>query len=98
MTTTELAILGGVVLATLLLSATLIIVLIALATLAHAPAGHHIKTISIIGSGLLLVVYSTWMWRYIRSDEGPGEGTGRPRLNTLVAAVLLAVAGAASAF
>jgi Ca2+:H+ antiporter len=84
--------------ATLLLGATFIIVLIGLATVAHAPASHHIKTISIIGSALLLVVYSTWMWRYLRSDEGPAEGSASPRLSTLAAAVLLAGAGAASAF
>jgi Ca2+:H+ antiporter len=84
--------------ATLLLGATFIIVLIGLATVAHAPASHHIKTISIIGSALLLVVYSTWMWRYIRSDEGPAEGSAQARLSMLAAAVLLAVAGAASAF
>ena len=84
--------------ATLLLSATFIIVLIALATLVHAPAAHHVKSISIIGSALLLVVYSTWLWRYLRSDEGPAEGTSGPRLGTLGAAILLIVAGVASAF
>jgi Ca2+:H+ antiporter len=84
--------------ATLLLSATFIIVLIGLTTLVHAPASHHIKTISIIGSALLLVVYSIWLWRYIRSDEGPPEGIAGARLNTVGAAGLLLVAGAASAF
>ena len=84
--------------ATLLLSATFIIVLIGLVTLAHAPASHHIRALSIIGSVLLLIVYVTWLWRYLRSDQGPPEGTARPRLSTLAAAVLLVVAGAASAF
>jgi Ca2+:H+ antiporter len=84
--------------ATLLLSATFIIVLIALATLAHAPAGHHIKSISIIGSALLLVVYAIWLGRYLRSDEGPPEGSPGLRLGALGAAVLLTAAGAASAF
>jgi Ca2+:H+ antiporter len=84
--------------ATLLLSATFIIVLIALATLTHAPAGHHVKSISIIGSVLLLVVYAIWLWRYIRSDAGPPEGAAGARLGMLAAAVLLAVAGVASAF
>jgi Ca2+:H+ antiporter len=84
--------------ATLLLSATFIIVLIALATLVHAPAGHHVRSISIIGSAVLLVVYSIWLWGYLRSDAGPTEGGAGPRLGTLGAAILLTVAGAASAF
>ena len=84
--------------ATLLLSATFIIVLIGLATLVQAPASHHIKAISIVGSALLLVVYTTWLWRYLRSDEGPAAGAARPRLSTLAAMALLAAAGTASAF
>jgi Ca2+:H+ antiporter len=84
--------------ATLLLTSTFIIVLIGLATLAHAPASHHVKTLSIIGSGLLLVVYMTWVWRYLRSDEGPVEGAAPARLSTLSSMALLAIAGAASAF
>jgi Ca2+:H+ antiporter len=43
-------------------------------------------------------MYVTWLWRYLRSDQGPPEGTAGPRLGTLAAAVLLTVAGAASAF
>jgi Ca2+:H+ antiporter len=84
--------------ATLLLSSTFIIVLIGLSTLAHDPASHHIKAISIIGSALLLVVYLTWLWRYLRSDEGPERGVEPPRLPTAVSVVILAVAGTASAF
>ncbi len=84
--------------ATLLLSSTFIIVLIGLSTLAHDPASHHIKLISIVGSALLLVVYLTWLWRYLRSDEGPGRNVEAPRLPTAASVVLLAVAGTASAF
>jgi Ca2+:H+ antiporter len=84
--------------ATLLLSSTFIIVLIGLATLAHDPASHHIKTISIIGSALLLIVYTTWLWRYLRSDQGPAEGAAVARVSTKFSVVLLAVAGTASAF
>ncbi|HZU62026.1 MAG TPA: hypothetical protein VE983_13740 [Solirubrobacteraceae bacterium] len=84
--------------ATLLLSSTFIIVLIALSTLAHAPASHHIRTISILGSVLLLVVYLTWLWRYLRDDEGPAGNVAPPRLPTAASIVLLAVAGTASAF
>jgi Ca2+:H+ antiporter len=84
--------------ATLLLTSTFIIVLIGLSTLSGAPAGHHVKTISIIGSGLLLVVYATWLWRYLRSDEGPSEGAPEPRVSTVLAMGLLAIAGTGSAF
>ncbi len=84
--------------ATLLLSATFIIVLIGLTTLAHAPASHHVKTISIVGSALLLVVYTTWLWRYLRSDPGPGESAAVPRVSIVVSIVVLIAAGTASAF
>ncbi|HZU60885.1 MAG TPA: hypothetical protein VE983_07960 [Solirubrobacteraceae bacterium] len=84
--------------ATLLLSSTFIIVLIGLSTLAHDPASHHIKTVSIIGSALLLAVYLIWLWRYLRSDEGPERDGGPARLGTAVSIALLAGAGTASAF
>jgi Ca2+:H+ antiporter len=84
--------------ATLLLLSTFIIVLIGLDTLGHAAASHHVKTISIIGSVLLLIVYAMWLWRYLRSDQGPSEGIPPPRLTVLAAATLLTAAGAASAF
>ncbi len=84
--------------ATLLLSSTFIIALIALATLTHSAAGHHIKTISILGSVLLLVVYTIWMGRYLRSDEGSAKRTRQARLSTAVSLVLLIAAGAAAGF
>jgi Ca2+:H+ antiporter len=84
--------------ATLLLTSTFIIVLIGLSTSTHDVASHHIKTVSIVGSVLLLAVYLTWLWRYLRSDSGPGEGIEPARLATWASLVLLAVAGTASAF
>jgi Ca2+:H+ antiporter len=84
--------------ATLLFTSTFIIVLIGLSTLVHDPASHHVKTISIIGSALLLVVYVTWLWRYLRSDAGPGESLEPPRLATAAGIGLLIVAGTAAAF
>ncbi len=84
--------------ATLLLSATFIIVLIALTDASHDVASRHAKTISIVGSCALLAVYGAWAWSYLRSDEGPAAGIGAPRMSTAAAAVLLLVAGAASAF
>jgi Ca2+:H+ antiporter len=84
--------------ATLLLSSTFIIALIALATLTNSPAGHHVKTISILGSALLLVVYTMWLGRYLRSDQRPAEGARKARLSTAAGVGLLVVAGAASGF
>lgn len=85
--------------ATLLLSATFIIVLIGLSTSTHARASHHTQTISIVGSALLLVLYLTWLWRYLRSSgQGLGAGLEPPRMGTLASLALLAGAGTASAF
>ena len=84
--------------ATLLLTSTFIIVLIALTVSSHDIASRHTKTISIVGAVALLVVYSMWMWRYLRSDPGPEEGVAPARLSTLASVALLGVAAAASAF
>lgn len=84
--------------ATLLLSSTFIIVLIALTDGSHDPASHHTQTISLVGAGVLLVVYGGWMWRYLRSDGGPAGDVEPPRLALVVSVVLLVVAGTASAF
>jgi Ca2+:H+ antiporter len=84
--------------ATLLLTSTFIIVLIGLSISSHAVAGHHTKTLSIIGSVALLVVYGLWVWGYLRSDVGPGEHAPEPRVSLATSLVLLAVAGTASAF
>jgi len=84
--------------ATLLLSATFIIVLIALTDGSHDPASRHSKTISLVGAGVLLVVYGGWLWRYLRSDEGPVAGAEPARLSMLLSVGLLVVAGTASAF
>jgi Ca2+:H+ antiporter len=84
--------------ATLLLIASFIIVLAALATGSHDPASHHVKTISLIGAGAILVVYAAWLRQYLRA--GPAEDSPRPapRLSVAVAVGLLVVAGVASAF
>jgi Ca2+:H+ antiporter len=84
--------------ATLLLSSTFIIALIGISTLSHAPASHHIKTVSILGSALLLLVYAMWLWRYLRSDEGTAHSAYRAHLGTTLSLTLLLVAGVASAF
>ncbi len=83
--------------ATLLLISTFIIVLIGLTNAAHDSASHHSKTISIVGAVAILVVYTSWMFQYLRSDEPGAEGQAR-RLSTTTSVVLLAVAGTGSAF
>jgi Ca2+:H+ antiporter len=94
--------------ATLLLGATFIIVLVALANGSHDPASHHIRTISIVGAVAILCVYATWLVQYLRSGSGrPAGGSAAarapapapaPRIPPVTALVLLGVAGTASAF
>src|SRR5581483_8364276 len=69
-----------------------------LATSAHDPASHHIKTISIVGAVAILIVYCFWVRQYLTTPQaGEGEGA-EPRLKTAASVVLLVVAGVASAF
>jgi Ca2+:H+ antiporter len=84
--------------ATLLLISTFIIVLIGLTNSAHDPASHHGKTISIVGAAAILLVYGTWLRRYLASDQVPGEEIEPPRLRPAVSVALLGIAGTGSAF
>jgi Ca2+:H+ antiporter len=84
--------------ATLLLVASFIIVLIGLAHSSRDLASHHTRTISIIGSVAILVVYGTWLRQYLGSDERPEQHPEKPRLSTTANVILLTAAGAASAF
>ena len=59
--------------ATLLQVTMFVLVLLGLSRAAHDPASHHVKTISAIGAGCLLVVYGAWVVPYLRSDRAPGE-------------------------
>ena len=82
--------------ATLVLIATFIIVLVALAHSAHDPASHHLQTISIIGAIAILGTYGFWLSQYLHSDQA---GSREPaRLSLLVTGLLLAGAGTQSAF
>jgi Ca2+:H+ antiporter len=58
--------------ATLLQVTVFIIVLLGLSLSSHDPASHHVKTISAIGAGCLLVVYLAWVVPYLRADTAPG--------------------------
>ncbi len=90
---------------TLLLLAVFIIVVLGLSLAAHDRASHHVKTISAIGAGCLLVVYITWIVPYLRADALPAPQGGpaaerplAPRLSLALTLVLLLAAGGASAF
>ena len=85
--------------ATLLLVASLTIVLIGLVSGARNPAGSHIQTISIVGAAAMLIVYLIWMRQYLRGDQAvTGESTETPRVSMRTAVMLLAGAGIGSAF
>jgi Ca2+:H+ antiporter len=83
--------------ATLLLISTFIIVLIALTHTAGDEAGHHAKTISIVGAVAILFVYGAWLVQYLRGGPAPSEGE-EPRTGTVFAVVLLIGGGVGSAF
>jgi Ca2+:H+ antiporter len=83
--------------ATLLLVATFIILLVAIVGAAHDSASHHIKTISLVSAGAILVVYAVWVRQYLKADKAP-EGGAQPRVPIATALVLLAAGGVASAF
>ena len=78
--------------ATLLLLASFMIVLLALATALHDPASHHAKTISIVGAVAMLIVYGTWLRKYLAGGAVPGRADA-PRLSRVAAITMLAVAG-----
>jgi Ca2+:H+ antiporter len=85
--------------ATLLLIASLTIVLIALVTGSHDLAGQHVQTISIVGAAALLIVYSIWMRQYLRGDQAPDpESVERPHISVRTAVAMLVLAGVGSAF
>ena len=83
--------------ATLLMIATLIIILVGLADSSHDPASHHVRTISVIGAVAILVVYLSWLVPYLRSPSG-GESNRRARLGVGTSVGILVAGGAGSAF
>src|SRR4051794_30074239 len=50
--------------ATLMLSASFVIVLVALAVVAHDEASHHVDALSAIAAICLLAIYGAWLWSY----------------------------------
>jgi Ca2+:H+ antiporter len=83
---------------TLLMIASFIILLVALADSSHDPAAQHGKTISIVGAVAILLVYAVWVRQYLSGATGPGEQAETPRLSTGAGLTLLIMAGVASAF
>lgn len=88
--------------ATLMLSASFIIVLVALAVASHDEAARHVDGLSAVAAVCLLAIYGAWLWSYLRSDEpreeaheAPEHGVAAP---LALSVVLLAVSGAGAAF
>jgi Ca2+:H+ antiporter len=87
--------------ATLLLSASFVIVLVALAVAAHDEAARHVDALSAAAAVCLLAIYGAWLWAYLRSDAPPVEEAhtaARPVVPLAVSVALLAVAGVGAAF
>jgi Ca2+:H+ antiporter len=86
--------------ATLLLTCSFVIVLVALSLASNDPASHHVKSISAIASVVLLSVYVIWVVGYVKADRaaGPRRDAAGPRVPLAVSAGLLVVAGTGSAF
>jgi Ca2+:H+ antiporter len=86
--------------ATLMLSASFIIVLVALAVASHDKASHHVDALSAIAAVCLLAIYGAWLWSYLRSDEPREEAheSHGPAAPLALSVVLLAVSGAGAAF
>jgi Ca2+:H+ antiporter len=90
--------------ATLMLSASFVIVLVALAVATHDEAARHVDALSAVASVCLLAIYGAWLWSYLRSDEpreeahdtGSGEQHAPAPLG--LAITLLTLAGAGAAF
>ncbi len=87
--------------ATLMLVALFVIVIIGLSIASSNQASHHIEGLSTVGAICLLVVYATWLWGYLRSDEqrkAAETDEPEPRLSMAFAVALLTVAGVGAAF
>src|SRR4051812_40273587 len=87
--------------ATLLLSASFVITLVALAVASHAEASRHVDSLSAIAAVCLLAIYGAWLWGYLRSDEpreAALETSGRAQIPMAVSVTLLAIAGIGAAF
>jgi Ca2+:H+ antiporter len=88
--------------ATLMLLACFIIVLLGISVSTEDKASSHQVEISAAGAVVLLIVYGTWLWSYLRNDIKREEGGGGEEhglaLSLTGALVLLGIAGVGAAF
>jgi Ca2+:H+ antiporter len=87
--------------ATLMLLACFIIVLLGISVSTEDKASSHQVEISAAGAVVLLVVYATWLWSYLRNDiqrEERGPDEHAPAFTLTMALVLLGIAGVGAAF
>jgi len=84
--------------ATLLLVASLIILLVGIVANTHGPAAHHVKAISTVSAVALLVVYGFWVRQYLTSEHPEDSAGEAPRLSTRSSLLLLIASGAAAGF
>src|SRR5215218_3726356 len=86
--------------ATLLLSASFVIALVALAVASHDEAAKHVDTLSVVAAICLLGIYAAWLVPYLRSDEAREEAHEAPKHTVPfgLSVALLAVAGVGAAF
>jgi Ca2+:H+ antiporter len=83
---------------TLLMLAVFVIVILGIAASSHDAAAADAKSISVIGSICLLVVYALWLSSYLRGDPAAPEPGAGPRMSLSTTVGLLAVAGVGAAF
>jgi Ca2+:H+ antiporter len=84
--------------ATMLLTSSFIILLVALANGANDSASHHIKTISIVSAVAILVAYAVWVRQYLATEPRGKEQAQPPRVPTATSVALLGLSGLAAAF
>jgi Ca2+:H+ antiporter len=84
--------------ATMLLIASFIILLVALANGANDSASHHIKTISIVSAVAILIAYAVWVHQYLTTEPPRDAPAEPPRVPTATSVALLGASGLAAAF
>src|SRR3954453_13327953 len=86
--------------ATLLLSASFVIALVALAVASHDEASRHVVALSAVAAVCLLAIYGAWLVPYLRSDAAREEAHESPHTAVpfALSVILLAVAGVGAAF
>jgi Ca2+:H+ antiporter len=85
--------------ATLLLSSSFVITVVALAVATHDAASHHVTALSAVGALALLAVYGSWILMYLRARTVPEEALEQePGVPFGLSVALLAASGTGAAF